>query len=181
MYLIVVDSHSKWPEIIYMKHTTSLATITALRSLIARYGMPVQLVADNEPQFTSEEFKTFTKKNGILDLLSAPYHPATNGLAVRFIQSLKNSLKAMHKGHKVTHQHLIDMFLFQYRTTTNEIPAKLFLGRELRTRLDLVKPNQEHTVANRQAFQLQHHKGKRTTTFKEGDIVNYRNYQGEKK
>ena len=40
MFLILVDGHSKWPEVIEMSTTTS--------ELFARYGLPEQLVSDNE-------------------------------------------------------------------------------------------------------------------------------------
>ena len=43
--------------------------------LFATHGL---IVSDNAPAFTSEEFKRFVQMNGIT---SAPYHPATNGLA----------------------------------------------------------------------------------------------------
>ena len=48
---------------------------------------------DNGPQFTSNEFATFMKGNGTHHIRSAPYHPASNGLAERFIQSVKQALK----------------------------------------------------------------------------------------
>ena len=48
--MIVVDAHSKWPEIIEMGNTTSGSTINALRKLFASYGLPQQIVADNRPQ-----------------------------------------------------------------------------------------------------------------------------------
>ena len=59
MYLVVVDAHSKWPEIFKMKSTTSSDTISILRTLFARAGVPMQLVSDNGPQFMSEEFTAF--------------------------------------------------------------------------------------------------------------------------
>ena len=42
MFLIVVDAHSKWPEVIQMSSTTSSKTIEVLRMLFARYGLPEQ-------------------------------------------------------------------------------------------------------------------------------------------
>ena len=48
-YLIVVDAHSKWPEVHHMSTTTKTKTIQVLRSLSARYGIPEQLVSDNGP------------------------------------------------------------------------------------------------------------------------------------
>lgn len=53
MYLIVVNAHTKWPEIVEMTSTTAEATTEKLRSIIARFGIPEQVISDNEPQFTS--------------------------------------------------------------------------------------------------------------------------------
>ena len=44
MWLIVVDAHTKWPEVIAMKTTTASNTIATLRSLFTRYGIPHQIV-----------------------------------------------------------------------------------------------------------------------------------------
>lgn len=53
------------------------------------------MVSDNATIFVSETFKEFYKKNGIFQKLIAPGHPATNGLAERNIQTLKQRLKSM--------------------------------------------------------------------------------------
>ena len=45
-FFIVVDSHSKWSEVIPMSTTTSSGTFQVLRSLFARYGLLFQLVFD---------------------------------------------------------------------------------------------------------------------------------------
>ena len=57
MFFIVVDAHSKWPEV--MSTTTSEKTIEVLRSLFAHHGLSEKLVSNNGPQFTSAEFKQF--------------------------------------------------------------------------------------------------------------------------
>lgn len=56
MYLVVVDAHSKWPEVIPMRSTTAEKTVEVLRTIFARNGVPAQIVSDNGPQFTSEHF-----------------------------------------------------------------------------------------------------------------------------
>ena len=42
-FMVVVDAHSKWPEVIEMKTTTASSTIQELRTLFASYGLPEQL------------------------------------------------------------------------------------------------------------------------------------------
>ena len=93
MMLIAVDAHSKWPEVMLMSSTTSQAPIHALRQLFATYGLPQQLVSDNEPQFSSVEFATFLARNGVKYIHSSPYHPSTNELAEHFVRILKQAMK----------------------------------------------------------------------------------------
>ncbi|XP_064468546.1 uncharacterized protein K02A2.6-like [Ornithodoros turicata] len=92
-FLVVMDAHSKWPEVWPMSSTSTSATVENLRDCFSRYGIPETIVSDNGPQFRSEEFKSFLRNNGVRHITSAPYHPSTNGLVERFIQSLKQSLK----------------------------------------------------------------------------------------
>ena len=44
-----------------MSITTASETITMLRQLSSCYGLPEQLVSDNVPQFTTDEFANFMK------------------------------------------------------------------------------------------------------------------------
>ena len=160
MFFVVVDAHSKWPEVVTMKSTTAEKTIEVMRALIAHHGIPEQVVSDNGPQFTSDEFKQFMERNRIKHILSAPYHPASNGLAERFIQTLKRALKASDKSKRSIHQRLAE-FLFEYRatqhSTTGVSPAELFLKRKLRTRFDLMHPDPKKQVMSKQASQKLHH------------------------
>ncbi|XP_062389531.1 uncharacterized protein K02A2.6-like [Sardina pilchardus] len=184
MFMVVVDAHSKWPEVHLMSSTTASKTIQVLRRLFSRYGLPEVLVSDNGPQFTSSEFDTFMKSNGVKHIRSAPFHPATNGLAERFVQTFKHSLKR--SSGTVSIQHRLDAFLLMYRntphSTTKESPSMLFMHRKLRSRLDLLKPSvaaevekaQEEQCARRQT----HAKAR---SFKVGDTVLVRDYgRGEK-
>lgn len=74
-FLLVVDSFSKWPEIIPTKRITTAATISSLRKIFGRFGMPEVLVTDNGPQLTSDTFEEFCEANGIMHLKTAPFHP----------------------------------------------------------------------------------------------------------
>ena len=66
--------------------------IDVLRQMFSMFVVLEQIVSDNGAQFTSEVFAIVLSVNGIKHSKSAPYHPSTNGLAVRFVQSLKQGL-----------------------------------------------------------------------------------------
>ena len=146
MFLLVVDAHSKWPEVCEVPSTTTAKTIELLRQLFSAYGLPQQLVTDNGPQFISEEFAQFVKQNGIKHIRTSPYHPVSNGAAERLVQTFKQAMKAA-ANNGLTLQHQLSSFLMSFRSTphatTGESPSKLFLGREIRTRLDLLRPDRE--------------------------------------
>ncbi|XP_045511104.1 uncharacterized protein K02A2.6-like [Colias croceus] len=48
-YFILVDAFSKWIEVSAMKRTDTESTVSVLRSMFARFGLPSQLVTDNGP------------------------------------------------------------------------------------------------------------------------------------
>ena len=49
MFLIAVDSFSKWPEIVEMLSTTTGQTVKVLQDVFARHDLPEQLVSNNGP------------------------------------------------------------------------------------------------------------------------------------
>ncbi|XP_065192571.1 uncharacterized protein K02A2.6-like [Sycon ciliatum] len=178
MWLIVVDAHSKWPEVLPMRSTTAPATIRRLREVFAEHGLPDQIVSDNGPQFTADEFRRFTEANGIAHTFSAPYHPATNGLAERFVRTMKQALRS----HSATAPlEFLPRFLLAYRTTphatTNATPASLLMHRELRTRLSLVQPSVQASVAKKQTAQRSARSANRERTFAVDDTVMVRDYR----
>ena len=102
-------------------------------------------MSDNGAQFRSGEFENFAKSNGIRQIFSAPYKPSTNGEAERAVQTFKHNLKKFNSNSNLGLK--LYQFLIQYRTTpqtaTGLTPAELFLRRQLRTRLDLLKPSKD--------------------------------------
>ena len=126
IFFVVVDAHSKCPEVLLMNSTTSQSMIEALRTLFRRYGLPTQLVSDNGSQFISSEFVHFLCSNGVKHIRSVPYHSSSNGQAERFVQTMKRSLKASRNDGRFLSHHLVE-FLLSYRTTphatTNSSPG----------------------------------------------------------
>ena len=58
-FLLVIDSFSKWPEIISTSSISATATVTMLRGLCVRFCMPNTIVSDTGRQFTSAFFCRF--------------------------------------------------------------------------------------------------------------------------
>ncbi|GFY08254.1 uncharacterized protein K02A2.6 [Trichonephila clavipes] len=118
-FFLIVDAHSKWLEVYPMKVTTTKKTIECLRDSFARFGLPRVLVSDNGSQFISYEFQRFMHKNGVRHKTSAPFKPSSNGQAERYVATLKQSLRAMHK-YEGTIQQKLSTFLMQYRKAPND-------------------------------------------------------------
>ena len=181
MFLIVVDAHSKWPEVIRMKSTTAIRTVNALRRIFATHGLPVRIVTDNGPQFVSKEFKDFCTANGVQHTLSAPYHPATNGEAERFVQTFKRNMKCRSAA-SMDVEKWVSRFLITYRTTPHTVtgmtPSQMLMGRRIRTRMDLVRP--DFLTERRDQEDLQRGASGNVRRFKEGEEVLVRVYGADK-
>ena len=161
LILVTIDAHSKWIEASCTSSTSSACVIEELRTLFARFGLPESIVTDNASCFTSEEFEFFLEDNGIKHSLSAPYHPATNGLAERAVQIVKRGLKKIVSDSMNTR---LAQVLFSCRVTPQSItgvsPAKRLLQRHPRTQLDLLCPNTPLRVEEKHERQKRNHDAK---------------------
>ena len=183
MFLLIIDAHSKWLDVHWVSSATTETTLEKLRTTFATHGLPEVLVSDNGSVFTSEDFKVFTRRNGIRHVTSAPYHPSSNGLVERAVQIFKQGMKKQDKGSIETK---LARFLLSYRTTpqttTGETPAQLRWSRALRTQIDLLKPSVATKVDAAQARQKnQHDQHSKSRPLCVGDEVQARNYSGNRK
>jgi len=89
MWFILVDAYSKWPEVVQLSTTTATKTVSVLRTIFSKMGIPNQIVTDNGPQFTTFEFVLFFQNN---HTLTALYHPSSNGKAECFVQTFKQTI-----------------------------------------------------------------------------------------
>jgi len=142
-FLILVDAKSKWPEVrILSKAPTTESTITLLEDIFATHGYPKMMVSDNATIFTSDEFKKYCHTHGIFQSFTAPGHPATNGLAERYVQTIKSKISKMENSAAPVRE-VVKNILLQYRATPlqcGQSPAELYLNRQLRIRLDAILP-----------------------------------------
>ena len=103
-----------------------------LSTVFTTHGLPHKVVSDNGLSFTSEDFRAYMSNNGIFHVTTAPYHPASNGLVERAVQTFKRGFKAT-KGN--TTKETLDYRITPH-TTTGVAPAQLLMNRQLRSRFD---------------------------------------------
>ncbi|XP_053698835.1 uncharacterized protein K02A2.6-like [Sabethes cyaneus] len=143
-FIVLVDAYTKWPEVRILNDITTATTIKVCREYFATYGIPAVLVSDHGPQFTSDEFQRFLKMNGVYHKMGAPYHPATNGQAERFIQTFKAKLKSLKCNRTTMHAELCNILLAYRKTVhpaTGKSPSAMLFNRQIRSRLDLLIPD----------------------------------------
>ena len=108
--------------------------------------------------FERSEFKEFIGRNAIRHVTLAPYHPSSNGLGKRAVQTLKASMKKITAGSVETK---VARLLFQYQLTphasTGQPPAELLLGCFPRSLLDNLKPYISAHVRRQQQHQKHRH------------------------
>lgn len=176
----------RYLEAIFVPSMTAINTITKLREIFARFGYPEQLVCDNGQPFSSAEFSTFCRSNGILINHTVPYAPFQNGLVERQNRTLLKTLKLSVTMGRDWKTDLQD-FLHAYRATphavTNYSPSELMFGWNIRDRF----PGREREIVIEKAIEndkLAKEKGKEYTNKKRrakpsnidvGDIVVIKN------
>ncbi|XP_062539175.1 uncharacterized protein K02A2.6-like [Armigeres subalbatus] len=147
----------KWEEIenISRDDPEIMEISQALRSEILR--------ADNGPQFSSEEFRSFCEEYGIHLESTIPYWPQMNGEVERQNRSILKRLRiAQELGQNWKEE--LRKYLLMYHstahTTTGKAPAELMLGRKVRTKLPYVPVTTAGSEALRDRDRLEKEKGK---------------------
>ncbi|KAJ8882570.1 hypothetical protein PR048_014381 [Dryococelus australis] len=127
-YLLMFDAYSKYPEFSHLTNLSSTQLVTHCKTIMARHGIPETLHNDNEPQFSSREFKGFARLWGINHKTSSPGYPLSNGLAERHVQAIKRMVKKA-----IEYRKDIMLVLLEYRNTpivnTLQSPAQLLFSR----------------------------------------------------
>lgn len=140
-YLILVDSFSRFIDVKIMKLKTAQNVISYLKEIFKHYGEAEMLVSDNGPPFCSAEFKKFCEEADIMLKHSPPYHPQSNGLAERNVQTLKIKIKK--RGVRTVTQEIVDEIVNQVNNCPardNKTPKELLLKYTPRTKLEKCLP-----------------------------------------
>eukprot|EP00731_Ephydatia_muelleri_P036364 Em0242g3a len=117
------------------------------------HGIPRFLISDNGPQFSSAEFKSFGNEWGFTHITTSPYHLQANGLAEKFVQTVKRLLNKAKADHQDPY-----LSILEYRNTPIDnvgSPAQLLMSRRLRTCIPTVSNRLKPEVVNFKSAQAQ--------------------------
>nr|GFA12229.1 reverse transcriptase domain-containing protein [Tanacetum cinerariifolium] len=93
---VIVDRLTKSAIFAPMRETDPLEKLAKLylKEVVARHGIPVSIIYDCDPRFTSRFWRTLQKDLGTSLDMSTAYHPETDGESERTIQTLEDMLRA---------------------------------------------------------------------------------------
>ncbi|XP_058464246.1 uncharacterized protein K02A2.6-like isoform X1 [Malaya genurostris] len=152
VFLLIIDSYSKWLELDHMKYgTDGKKVIAKFMAVFARFGLPDVVVTDGGPPFNSHSFIKFLENQGVKVLKSPPYNPQSNGQAERMVRLVKEVFKKFLLDPQIQNydtEERVNLFLFNYRNTclndNGHFPSeKLFIFKP-KTILDLLNPKNDY-------------------------------------
>lgn len=133
---------SNFLEIDHLPSEQARTVITKLKHHFARHGIPDQVVTDNGPQFSSQEFSTFARKWCFAHTPVSPYNSKANGKVESAVKMAKNLFRKSMEDKADPYLAMLD-----HRNTPAKghlSPAQKLMSRRtktlLPTREDLLRP-----------------------------------------
>ncbi|GJZ93399.1 putative reverse transcriptase domain-containing protein [Tanacetum coccineum] len=93
---VIIDRLTKSAHFLPMRETDPMDKLARLylKEVVTRHGIPVLIICDRDPRFTSNFWRSFQKAMGTRLDMSTAYHPETDGQSERTIQTLEDMLRA---------------------------------------------------------------------------------------
>lgn len=132
LFLVVLDYFPRFLKIAHMSSTSSNAVTNKMKEIFSQWGVPEEIMSDNGPQFSSEQFHKFSqdfKHFSASPCYLQPNSEAESGACI---------------AKKILTQPYTFLALMSYRATphthTGVIPCQLMMGRENHTPLRTLHP-----------------------------------------
>ena len=95
--LMMVDHFTKWVTAIPIRNKQSRTICRALEHNILPNvpRVPVRILTDNGPEFTSQEFRTVLERFNIVHVKTTPYKPSSNGAVERVNRTIGEFLRVL--------------------------------------------------------------------------------------
>ncbi|KAB2625897.1 S ribonuclease [Pyrus ussuriensis x Pyrus communis] len=138
---VIVDRLTKSAHFIPVREKYSLSRLAELfiSKVVKYHGVPVSIVSDRDPRFTSKFWVAFQEALGTRLLYSTAYHPQTDGQSERTIQTLEDMLRASVLQFSDAWHQRLDLMEFAYNNSFHSsigmAPFEALYGRSCRTPL----------------------------------------------
>lgn len=110
-----------------------------VKEIVSRHDIPVSIVSDRDPRFTSNFWKSLQECMGTQLRLSTSYHHQTDGQSERMIQTLEDMLRACvmnFNGNWDDHLPLVEfVYNYSYHASIDIPPYEALYERNYRTLL----------------------------------------------
>ena len=111
--------------------------ILYVEEIVRLHGVPISIVSDRDPRFTSKFWSSLRDAMGTRLHFSTTFHPQTDGQSKRTIQTLEDMLRAYvieFKGSWDTHLSLMEFaYSNSYQSSISMAPFEALYGRKCRT------------------------------------------------
>lgn len=138
---VIVDRLTKTAHFLAINTKYSLERLAKLfiDEVVKLHGVPVSIVSDRDPRFTSQFWPKFHQALGTTLKFSTAYHPQTDGQSERTIQTLEDMLRACvldFRGSWDKHLPLVEFaYNNSFHASIGMAPYEALYGRKCRTPL----------------------------------------------
>ena len=136
---VIVDRLTKFALFLSVNVEDSLEKLAQLYvdEIVRLHGVPVSIVSDRDPRFTSRFWPSLQTALGTRLHFSTTFHPQTDGQSERTIQTLEDMLRACvmeFRGSWDTHLALMEFaYNNSYQASIDMAPFEALYGRKCRT------------------------------------------------
>ena len=153
-YLLAIDYFSQFPIVRKLQSLHTVSVIKHIKEVFMEIGVPRCIVSDGGIQFTSQEFKDFTRRWDIQHRITLPTNAQSNGQAEHFVQTIKNSLTKAMEGGEYLHLAIL-LYITTPLNHSLPSPSEFLNSRNFRCLLPLWAQQQDHTHQYRRMMQHQ--------------------------
>ncbi|KAG8474681.1 hypothetical protein CXB51_031149 [Gossypium anomalum] len=186
---VIVDRLTKSAHFIPVRTDYSLNKLAELyiREIVRLHGIPLSIISDRDPRFTSRFWKKLQDALGTKLNFSTAFHPQTDGQSERVIQILEDMLRCCVLEFQGSWERYLPLVEFaynnSYQTSLKMAPYEALYGRKCRTPLywtelkenqiygvDLIKETEEKVKVIRDCLKAASDRQKSYADLKRKDI-----------
>ena len=138
---VIVDRLKKLAHFLTVRMTFTLERLFWLyiREIVRLHGVPVSILLDRDPRFTTHFWKSFQKAMVTQLTMNTTFHPRTDGQSERTIQVLEDMLRACVLNHKSSLEEYFPLvesaYNNRYQASIQMAPYETLYGRPCRSPL----------------------------------------------